>query len=130
MDMKPNYKLYNELFSQAIRETLPSIDNDLYSCLPNDIGKAIERHKELCDEHGIDPITGEMLRTDKGHKTGGGNAKGFRCPVCGSSHIVHDGSYCYENGIQYPNETWVLCTECGWDSRDDDPCHDPLDDEF
>ena len=50
---------YHELFSQAMRETLPSIGNGLYSCLPNDMGRAIERHKELCKKHGIDPMTGE-----------------------------------------------------------------------
>ena len=55
------YEKYNELFAQAMRETLPSIGNGLYSCLPNDMGKAIERHKELCLENGIDPMTGEML---------------------------------------------------------------------
>lgn len=55
------YEKYNELFSQAIHETLPSIGNGLYSCLPNDMGKAMERFDELCAEHGIDPITGETL---------------------------------------------------------------------
>jgi len=59
--MENKYSRYNELFSQAMFETLPSIGNGLYSCLPNNMGKAMERFMELCKENGVDPQTGEVL---------------------------------------------------------------------
>lgn len=54
----------------------------------------------------------------------------FRCPVCGSHHIEHGESYYYEQGIRYPNDHWYFCTECIWDSRDDDPFYYPPDDDI
>lgn len=44
-----------ELFHQAIKEKLPSLGAGAYSALPNDMGRAMKRYEELCNENGICP---------------------------------------------------------------------------
>lgn len=45
-------KLYFDLLDQAIKETCEPAYGG-YVFLPNDVGKAMARHKELCKENGI-----------------------------------------------------------------------------
>ena len=66
--MNDKYSKYFELFDKAMHEQLPSIGNGLYSCLPNDMGRAMGRFEELCKENGVDPQTGEVLTNIESEK--------------------------------------------------------------
>jgi hypothetical protein len=50
-----------DMLRQAMHETLPDMGQGFYGFLPNQVGLMVERHKQLCKEHGIDPETFEEI---------------------------------------------------------------------
>ena len=55
-------KLYNKLFKQSIKESLPQIGTGIYNALPNHMGACLERFTELCQINSICARCGESIK--------------------------------------------------------------------